>query len=83
VNSSSSSALDIVGGANISAYSANIVGSYVDSGGGSITTNSGSVNTGQNPITDPYANVQIPTYSGCNHTSFAPPKNGPALVPGI
>ena len=83
VNSSSSSALDIVGGANISAYSANIVGSYVDSGGGSITTSSGSVNTGQNPITDPYANVQIPTYSGCNHTSFAPPKNGPALSPGV
>ena len=82
VNSSSSSALDIVGGASLSAYSASIVGNFVDSGGGSITTAHG-LNTGTTPAADPYQNVQIPPYSGCNYTSFKAPKNGPALSPGV
>ena len=83
VNSSSSSALDIVGGASISAYSASIVGNFVDSGGGSITTTPGPLTTGTTPAADPYQNVPIPPYSGCNHTSFTAPKNGPALSPGV
>src|SRR5262249_29904845 len=82
VNSSSSSALDIVGGASLSAYSASIVGNFVDSGGGSITTAHG-LNTGTTPAADPYQNVPIPPYAGCNYTSFKAPKNGPALSPGV
>jgi hypothetical protein len=85
VNSNSGSALDLVGGASVTAYQANIVGNYVDSGSGAITITGpgGKPKTNTAPIADPYANVSIPSYSGCNHTNFSAPKNGPALSPGV
>lgn len=59
VNSTSSSALDIVGGAQINADSASIVGGV--SGGGTLTTVNGTF-TGASPVPDPYQNVQMPNY---------------------
>jgi Flp pilus assembly protein TadG len=68
VNSPSSSALTMSGGATITAQSAYIVGNYTTSGGASLTTSAGT-HTGTAAATDPYANVQIPSYSGCNKSN--------------
>jgi Flp pilus assembly protein TadG len=82
VNSNSSSALTLVGGAQITADSASIVGNLSDSGNAAITTVHG-ITVGAQPATDPYQNVQIPPTSGCDHSGFSAPKNGPALMPGV
>ncbi|HZV93863.1 MAG TPA: pilus assembly protein TadG-related protein [Caldimonas sp.] len=71
VNSNSGSALNLVGGATLSADSASIVGGYVDSGNGSITTTHG-ITTGAAAVADPYANVAVPAYSGCDSLSLPP-----------
>ena len=68
VNSPSSSALTLSGSAQINALSAYISGNYTQSGSSQFNTSQG-VHTGVNPIDDPYANVQIPSYSGCNKTN--------------
>lgn len=68
VNSPSSSALTLTGNAQINALSAYISGNYTQGGSSQFNTSQG-VHTGANPIADPYANVQIPSYSGCNKTN--------------
>jgi hypothetical protein len=68
VNSPSSSALTLTGTANINALSAYISGNYTRSGASQFNTSQG-IHTGVNPIADPYANVPIPSYSGCNKTN--------------
>ena len=67
VNSNSSSALNLVGGATLTADSASIVGGYVDSGQATITTTHG-IKTGADSVVNPYANLTIPSYSGCTGT---------------
>ena len=69
INSSSSDALNMSGNTVINTSSANIVGNYVLSGGAQINATSG-IQTGTQPVADPYANAQIPSYSGCNKTSL-------------
>jgi Flp pilus assembly protein TadG len=64
VNSNSPSALNLVGGATLTADSASIVGGYVDSGQATITTTHG-IKTGADSVVNPYANLTIPSYSGC------------------
>ena len=81
VNSNSNSALDIVGGATITAYSASIVGNLAEGGGATITTTNG-LTTGATPITDPYATVPVPPPNGCDHTNFSAKKSGSAMSPG-
>jgi Flp pilus assembly protein TadG len=71
VNSNSSSALNLVGGATVTADSASIVGGYVDTGNATITTTNG-ITTGAAAVADPYANVAIPPFSGCNSLSLQP-----------
>ena len=73
INSPSSSALSITGTASINAYSANIVGNYTASNNTQFTTTNG-INTGATAAADPYANVPIPSYSGCNQTNYS--QNG-------
>ncbi|HZS83079.1 MAG TPA: Tad domain-containing protein, partial [Stellaceae bacterium] len=80
VNSNSSSALTLVGGAEVHADSANIVGGI--SGASSLYTVHG-VRTHSTPVADPYQDVAVPPFSGCNHTNFSAPKNGPPLTPGV
>jgi hypothetical protein len=82
VNSNSNSALTLVGGAQITADSANIVGNLSDSGNAALTTVHGT-NVGAPAAADPYQNVQLPPTSGCDHSNFSAPKNGPALLPGV
>ncbi|HYM04784.1 MAG TPA: hypothetical protein VET85_17660 [Stellaceae bacterium] len=69
VDSNSSTALDIVGNATITAASASIVGNVSTSGGGTLTTANGTV-TGAPTIPDPYANMSVPAFAGCNYTNF-------------
>lgn len=59
-------ALSMSGGASITAAGAYVVGGIQTNGGASLNT-SGNTHTGVAPINDPYANVQIPSYSGCNY----------------
>jgi Flp pilus assembly protein TadG len=68
VNSSSSSALTLTGSSQINARSAYISGNYTRSGSAQFNASQG-INTGVNPIADPYANVQVPSYSGCNRNN--------------
>jgi Flp pilus assembly protein TadG len=69
INSVSTHALSMSGGARINALSAFITGNYSTSGGATLNTTNGTF-TGVAPIGDPYANVSIPSYSGCNQTNF-------------
>ena len=83
VNSPSSSALTLVGQATINANAAYISGNYTTSGQASLNTTNGTV-TGTAPANDPYADVSIPSYSGCNQTNYSVSgKNNPqTLTPG-
>ena len=70
INSTDSSALTMSGTATINAKSASIVGNYTTSGNAHLNATNG-VTTGASPMADPYANVQIPSYSGCNSTALS------------
>lgn len=86
VNSSSSSGLYLNGSANLTAKTVNLVGSnYFYNGQATVTA---TVMTRQSAISDPYANVPVPAYSGCNKSSqtivnsgdtitFHPPTSAP------
>lgn len=83
-NSSSQSALELKGGARLTAQSVGLVGSYSQSSNSSITTVE-SVRTGQAPINDPYRGVSVPPYSGCDalqsgSTTYAPRADGSPRV---
>jgi Flp pilus assembly protein TadG len=69
VNSTSPSALTLTGQAQITAQSAAIAGGYSTSGGAELNTEE-SVVTGAPPLQDPFQNTQIPSYSGCDQTSY-------------
>ncbi len=69
INSSSSSALNLSGSASITAYSANIVGHYTNTGTGTFTATKGIVQGGS-AVPDPWASQTIPSYSGCNKTNY-------------
>ncbi len=68
VNGSASNALTLSGGATIDAQSAYISGNYTTAGGAQLNTTDGA-HTGVNPTADPYASVNVPSYSGCNRTT--------------
>jgi len=79
VDSNSSSALSLVGGASISAQSASIVGGV--SGASSLHTVDG-VRTHAPYVSDPYANVTMPSFQGCDYTSFSA-KGTVTMSPGV
>lgn len=70
VNSSSNTALSLVGGATTNAYAAYISGDYSTSAQGALNTTSGT-HTHAAPTDDPYADVQIPSYSGCSQNNYS------------
>jgi Flp pilus assembly protein TadG len=80
-NSNSSSALTLVGGATLEAKDINLVGGYSETGNGSITTTNG-IHTGMSTISDPYATVPIPPYSGCNQNNYSPGSHKTASFSG-
>ena len=70
INSTASNALSMSGSATIDAGAAYIVGGASESGSASLNTTKGTY-TGVAPISDPYADVNIPFYSGCNQNSYS------------
>jgi Flp pilus assembly protein TadG len=78
-NSTDASALVNGGTATIDALSVNVVGNI--SGGAGITTTQG-VNVGTSPASDPYADVVMPSYSGCDYNNLTV-KNTTTLNPGV
>jgi Flp pilus assembly protein TadG len=70
VNSPSNSALQLKGQATINAEAAFISGNYTTSGQASLNTTAGTF-TGASAANDPYADVPIPSYSGCDQTNYS------------
>jgi Flp pilus assembly protein TadG len=78
-NSRSSTALTVGGSAKVSALSVGVVGGI--SGNASITTTA-RVQTGLSPIPDPYAKLQVPSFSGCNEKNYSAQKKE-TINPGV
>ena len=78
-NSRNSAALTVGGSARITALSVGVVGGI--SGEANITATAG-VRTGVSPVSDPYANLQVPSYSGCDHNNFSGKKTI-TIDPGV
>ena len=73
----------------LTAKGASVVGAtYADIVGGLNQTNNadlniGSINTGSDAVDDPYANLDVPTGSGCDYTNFkVGPSQSKTLSPG-
>ncbi len=84
VDGTSSSALSVVGGAQLNAPSVSVAGSDSVNNGGSINPLSG-LKTSQANIPDPYSGVVMPTFSGCNYNGFNTNTWQPSwtLSPGV
>jgi len=64
VDSSGATALSLTGGAVLNATSVSVVGSASINNGASVNPSSG-LKTSQPSVADPYADVAMPTFSGC------------------
>jgi Flp pilus assembly protein TadG len=78
-DSRSSTALTVGGSAQVSALSVGVVGGI--SGNAGVTTTAG-VQTGLSPIPDPYRNVQVPSFSGCDQHNYGA-HNTTTINPGV
>jgi len=78
-NSRHASALTVGGSARVSALSVSVVGGI--SGNAGLATTQG-VQTGVYPISDPYAKVTVPVFSGCDQNKFSA-KNKITINPGV
>jgi Flp pilus assembly protein TadG len=78
-NSNNATALTAGGSARIEALSVGVVGGV--SGGDSITTTQG-IKTGLAPLADPYADVSVPSFSGCTDNKFTA-KTTITIDPGV
>ncbi len=68
-NSTDKTALSLNGNALVAAQGVNLAGGYSTSGNASIQTPS--LVTNGSPVTNPYANRVIPSYSGCDQTNYS------------
>ena len=78
-NSGDSSGLSAGGSSAISSLAAYVVGGI--SGSSHFTTTQG-VHTGSQAAADPYSNVPLPTYSGCDNNNLTI-KNTQTISPGV
>jgi hypothetical protein len=78
-NSGNASALTVGGSAKLSALSVGVVGGI--SGNAAITATNG-VSTGVSPVPDPYAKLEVPSFSGCHDHNFTA-KNKVTIDPGV
>lgn len=69
VNSSSDSAMQVSGNADVTATEINMVGDLDANGNPSITT-TGGVKSGQRPVTDPYADLDVPVVGACDQNNY-------------
>jgi hypothetical protein len=84
-NSTSSTALSMTGGAVVNAQTVTAVGGASITNGASINPSS-ALKTSQPAVTDPYAGVTVPTYSGCsngNNKSYGYSAGVQTLNPGV
>jgi hypothetical protein len=79
INSDDSAALTLSGNATIDAGAAYITGGVSTSGKAALDTTKGTY-TGTPPISDPYANVAIPYYSGCNQNNYDDSSSTPQTI---
>jgi len=80
-NSSHASSIEITGSASVTADSLSTVGNYTTQGASTLTTSS-TPSTSATAITDPYSNLSIPTYSGCDQTEYKiNPGNNATITP--
>jgi Flp pilus assembly protein TadG len=68
-NSSSTTAVEVSGGSNLTASFLNVVGNYSVSGGSSVTTTQAPT-TGASAVSNPIGTLTIPSYSSCTHNNF-------------
>ena len=78
-NSNDSTALTVGGSASVSADFVGVVGGISSSAG--ITATNG-IRTGIAPVADPYADVVIPGYGGCDQHNYTA-KNTVTINPGV
>lgn len=78
-NSASGTALTVDGSSYIDALSVGVVGGI--SGNGNINAPNG-VATGISPVKDPYADVELPSFSGCDYNHFTAQKTQ-TIKPGV
>ena len=79
-NSNSATAFSVNGSATLTALSIGVVGKSSISHA-NVTTTQG-INTGLSPIADPYADVSIPAFSGCNQNNYTA-KTTVTIDPGV
>jgi Flp pilus assembly protein TadG len=79
INSDDSAALTMSGSAVIDAGAAYISGGIRTSGGAQLDTTKGTY-TGVAPINDPYADVNVPYYSGCYQTNYSDNSSTPQTL---
>ena len=82
VNSDDPSDLTMSGSATIDAGAAYITGGVKTSGGAALDTTKGTY-TGTPPISDPYAGVAVPYYSGCNQTNYSDGSSTPQTISAV
>jgi len=79
VNSNNPSALQLTGNATVTARTIQVVGGYTATG----NTNVSSIITGAEATKDPFANLPMPAFSGCNFTNYTQSGGGSlTLMPG-
>jgi hypothetical protein len=79
INSSSPAALQLTGNVTLKARTIQVVGGYTQSGNVTVSE----ITTGAAAMADPFANLAMPAFSGCNFTNYSQAGNGSiTLKPG-
>lgn len=78
VNSSSNTAMNLIGGSIVGATYADITGNYTKSSNSTLEIEEGQPNVGVDPLDDPFEDLEIPAGSGCDYTNFQTDQNNNA-----
>lgn len=81
VNSNSDSALDLSGSVDIEIKDLNIVGDYETTG--SVDLEAETINTNATRVPDPYEDLAVPEYSGCDYNGNTRINGDGELDPGV
>ena len=81
INSNDPAALNLTGDVSIDVNNVRIAGNY-DTAGNSVSFEYGSMHVGTTPLDDPYADLEVPSFSGCdeNNASY---NSTSTLSPGV
>jgi hypothetical protein len=80
-NSKSSSALNLLGGASLTAQEVILAGNYATSGGSQVHATT--IKTATTATMDPYASLSVPSFSGCLYPSGYSGNTTTTLSPGV